>query len=83
MNTIIRFLFFAALAILIVWAGYVIYQKLNRRIMNSTTGVQLLLNSLLLFLALAALLSAGIWGLIFLYEYFFTPPAADSSYQAV
>ena len=78
MNTMVRFLFFAALAILVVWVGYVVYKKLNQRILNSATGWQLLLNSLLLFMALAALFSAGIWGLLFLYEYFFTSTAIDN-----
>ncbi len=52
-----------------VWLGYILFKKLNKKIRDSETWSQILLYSLLLFLACAALFITGIYLLTYGYNF--------------
>jgi hypothetical protein len=52
-----------------VWLGYIIFKRLNKKIQNSETWLQILGYSALLFLGCAALFTAGIYLLTYGYNF--------------
>lgn len=82
MSDVFKFLLFASIGVLLLWAGFFIYKKINQRIVNSDTGWQLLGNGLLLFLVLALLFSGGIYLLITVYGLLKENPGTDTSVAA-
>jgi len=79
MSAIIKLLIFAAIGVLLLWAGVFVYKKINRRILNSNSGWQIAGNGLLLFLVLALLFSGGIYLLITVYGLLKQNPGTEAS----
>jgi|GEM_PF-2568884 len=52
-----------------VWLGYLLFKRLNKKIQNSDTWGQIIGYSLLLFTACAALFFGGIYLLIYGYNF--------------
>jgi ABC-type Fe3+ transport system permease subunit len=69
MSIVLKFVLFLLLAASTLLLGYFLYRFLNKRVQESETGWQLLGNSLLLFVALAALLTICIFLLIYIYQF--------------
>ncbi len=69
MSIVLKFVLFLFLAASTLLLGYFLYRFLNKRVQESETGWQLLGNSLLLFVALAALLTLCIFLLIYIYQF--------------
>lgn len=79
MNIIFKFLVFASIAVLVIWAGFFLYKKLNQRILNSDTGWEIFFNSILLLLALAALFTGAVFLLILVYGFLKESPETSLS----
>lgn len=69
MSIVLKFVLFLFLAASTMLLGYFLYRFLNKRVQESETGWQLFGNSLLLFLALAALLTLSVFLLIYIYQF--------------